>query len=151
MLALVENSPKNKETTDAEVLEYVFRVSTCSAAVSSESGDYFDFQKHKHSNSEFPFPSMQKIRTLYPYVRDNQAVREGCYNQIQEHIINRGNRYNVRWIPYAPLKQNKYIYEIYVFVKSQENKVDSEYNISVSVENEQDAVTKSTVRRHQRF
>ena len=49
MLAWVQNSPKYKEDTDAKVLEYVDKISSCSAAVSSEFGDYLDFQKHKHS------------------------------------------------------------------------------------------------------
>ena len=98
MLAWVENSPKYKENTDAEVLEYVDKVSSCSAAVSSEFGDYLDFQKHKHSRTcrkggkpvcrfGIPFPPMQKTAIVGPYVGENQAIYEGYYKQIQEHLI----------------------------------------------------------------
>ena len=99
MLAWIENSPKYKENTAAEVLEYIDQVSSCSTAVSSEFSDYLDFQKHKHSRTcrkggkpvcrfGIPFPPMRKTVIVGPYVGDNSAVYEDYYKRIQEHLIN---------------------------------------------------------------
>ena len=97
MLAWIDNSPKYNEATDAEVLNYIDQVSSCSAAVSREFKEYLDFQKHKHSRTcrkggkpvcrfGIPFPPMRNTKILGPYVGENLPVYQDHYKRIQKYL-----------------------------------------------------------------
>ena len=99
MLAWIENSPKYNENTNAEVLDYIDQVSSCSAIVSSECEEFLEFQKHKHSRTcrkggkpicrfGIPFPPMRKTTILGPYVEEDRAVYQNHFTKIQEHLAN---------------------------------------------------------------
>ena len=99
MLAWIENSPKYNENTDAEVLDYIDQVSSCSASVASEIEEYLNFQKHRHSRTcrkggkpvcrfGIPFPPMRKTTIIGPYVGEDRSVYQEYYKRIQEYLTN---------------------------------------------------------------
>ena len=99
MLAWIENSPKYKVNTDAEVLDYIDQVSSCSAAVASDIEEYLDFQKHRHSRTcrkggkpvcrfGIPFPPMRKTTIIGPYVGEDRSVYQEYYKRIQKYLTN---------------------------------------------------------------
>ena len=49
MLAWIQGAPKYGENDDAEVIEYVDRVASCSVDVPEDLQNVLEFQKHKHS------------------------------------------------------------------------------------------------------
>ena len=99
MLAWIENSPKYKENTEEEVLNYIDQVSSCSTAVSDEFKHCLDFQKHKHSRTcrkrgqpicrfGIPFPPMRKTAIIGPYTGEDRSVYEDYYRHIQKYLTN---------------------------------------------------------------
>ena len=83
---------KYKENTDAEVLDYIDQVSSCSASVANDIDEYLNFQKHRHSRTcrkvEIPFPPMRKTAIIGPYVGENRSVYQEYYKRIQEYLTN---------------------------------------------------------------
>ena len=99
MLVWIAGAPKYSENDDQEVLEYIDQVASCSADVTTDSVDFLEFQKHKHSRTcrkggkpvcrfGIPFPPMKKTTIIQPYVGEDRALYEDYYRTIQEHLNN---------------------------------------------------------------
>ena len=99
MLAWIQGAPKYGENDDAEVIEYVDRVASCSVDVPEDLQNVLEFQKHKHSRTcrkagkpicrfGIPFPPMRKTAVIQPYVGEDRCIYEDYYNTVQEHLSN---------------------------------------------------------------
>ena len=97
MLAWIQDAPKYADNDEAEVLEYIDRVASCSANVRIELKDDLDLQRHKHSRTcrkmgkpvcrfGIPFPPMQTTAIIKPYVGEDKAVYEEYYKTVHEHL-----------------------------------------------------------------
>ena len=97
MLAWIQGAPKYGENDDAEVVEYIDRVASCSVDVPEDLQNVVEFQKHKHSRTcrkkgkpvcrfGIPFPPMRKTTVIQPYVGEDRSIYEDYYTTVQEHL-----------------------------------------------------------------
>ena len=97
MLAWIQGAPKYGENDDAEVIEYVDRVASCSVDVPEDLQNLVEFQKHKHSRTcrkagkpvcrfGIPFPPMRKTTVIQPFVGEDRSIYEDYYITVQEHL-----------------------------------------------------------------
>ena len=97
MLAWIQGAPKYGENDDAEVIEYVDRVASCSVDVPEDLQKLVEFQKHKHSRTcrkagkpvcrfGIPFPPMRKTTVIQPFVGEDRSIYEDYYITVQEHL-----------------------------------------------------------------
>ena len=97
MLAWIQGAPRYGENNDAEVIEYVDRVASCSVDVPEDLQKVVEFQKHKHSRTcrkggkpvcrfGIPFPPMRKTTVIQPYVGEDRSIYEDYYSTVQEHL-----------------------------------------------------------------
>ena len=96
-LAWIQEAPKYGEDNDAEVIEYIDRVASCSVDVPEDLQKVVEFQKHKHSRTcrkagkpvcrfGIPLPPMRKTTIIQPYVGEDRSIHEDHYNTVQEHL-----------------------------------------------------------------
>ena len=99
MLAWTQDAPKYADNDEAEVLEYIDRVASCSTDVRVELKDDLDLQRHKHSRTcrkagkpvcrfGIPFPPMQTTVIIKPYIGEDRSVYEEYYKTVHEHLNN---------------------------------------------------------------
>ena len=97
MLAWIQDAPKFADNDEAEILEYIDRVASCSANVRVELKGDLDLQRHKHSRTcrkagksvcrfGIPFPPMQTTAIIKPYVGEDRSVYEEYYKTVHEHL-----------------------------------------------------------------
>ena len=97
MLAWIQEAPKYGENDDAEVIEYIDRVASCSVDVGEHLQNVLEFQKHKHSRTcrkagkpvcrfGIPFPPMRKTTIVQPYVGEDRSLYESYFSTVQEHL-----------------------------------------------------------------